>query len=77
MTSQGFYSLPKRTWDSKLGVSSNILKDLTDLSSYLLPKSEELSNNVQLEVLTGKSSKYLDCTDQIDEAITKVKDYNQ
>lgn len=52
--SRGYYSIPKRKWNKGMGLTGNLVADFADLTEFVLPKLEELSNISQAKSLTQR-----------------------
>lgn len=56
--SRGFYSIPKRKRDLNTGIVADTLSELADYSTFVLPKSQELADNVQMNIFAGSAAHY-------------------
>jgi len=55
---RGYYSIPKRRWNNGIGMTGNLVEEFRDLTGYVIPKLDQLSNVSQANMLTNRSTEY-------------------
>lgn len=53
---RGYFSIPKRQWNNRLGLARNMVEEFRDYTGYVVPKLEQMTNLNQSRLITERNA---------------------